>query len=106
MISPRRSERAFLGVSTLLFATSAAATIWWCMNMSAMGTMPMLGGWTMSMAWMRMPGRTWPGAAASFLAMWAVMMVAMMLPSLVPVLRRYRDVVRSAEGRRVGRLTA
>jgi predicted metal-binding membrane protein len=34
------------------------------------------------MAWMRMPGQTWPGAAASFLGMWVVMMVAMMLPSL------------------------
>ena len=26
----------------------------------------MPGGWTMSMTWMRMPGQTWPGAAASF----------------------------------------
>jgi hypothetical protein len=38
------------------------------------GEMLMPGGWTMSMAWMRMPGQTWPGAAASFLAMWIVMM--------------------------------
>ena len=59
--------------------------------MSAMGEMPMPGGWTMSMAWMRMPGQTWPGAAASFLGMWVVMMVAMMLPSLVPMLWRYRQ---------------
>jgi hypothetical protein len=28
--------------------------------MSALGEMPMPGGWTMSMAWMRMPGQTWP----------------------------------------------
>jgi predicted metal-binding membrane protein len=61
--------------------------------MSAMGEMPMPGGWTMSMAWMRMPGQTWPGAAASFLSMWVVMMVAMMLPSLVPMLGRYRDSI-------------
>jgi predicted metal-binding membrane protein len=52
--------------------------------MSAMGEMPMPGGWTMSMAWMRMPRQTWPGAAASFLGMWVVMMVAMMMPSLLP----------------------
>jgi hypothetical protein len=26
-----------------------------------MGEMPMPGGWTMSMGWMRMPGQTWPG---------------------------------------------
>jgi predicted metal-binding membrane protein len=47
----------------------------------------------MSMLWMRMPGQTWPGVAASFLGMWTVMMVAMMLPSLVPELWRYRAVV-------------
>ncbi len=38
-----------------------------------------------------MPGHTWLGAAASFLGMWTVMMVAMMLPSLVPMLRRYHQ---------------
>ena len=93
MASERVSERAFFGVSTLLFAASAAATIVWCASMSAMGGMPMPGGWTMSMAWMRMPGQTWAGAAASFLGMWVVMMVAMMLPSLVPMLWRYRQAV-------------
>ena len=61
--------------------------------MSAMGAMPMPGGWTMSMAWTRMPGQTWSGAAASFLGMWVVMMVAMMLPSLAPMLWRYRQAV-------------
>jgi predicted metal-binding membrane protein len=89
----RGSQRAFFGVSALLFAASAAVTIVWCASMSAMGGMPMPGGWTMSMAWMRMPGQTWPGAAASFLGMWVVMMVAMMLPSLVPMLWRYRQAV-------------
>ena len=53
----------------------------------------MPGGWTMSMAWMRMPGQTWPGLAVAFLGMWIVMMVAMMLPSLVPMLWRYRQAV-------------
>src|SRR5436190_8726171 len=38
-----------------------------------------------------MPMSGWVGAAASFLGMWVVMMVAMMLPSLVPTLRRYRQ---------------
>jgi hypothetical protein len=71
------SQRAFFCVSALLFAASAALTIAWCESMSAMGEMPMPGGWTMSMAWMRMPGQTWPGAAASFLGMWVVMMVAL-----------------------------
>jgi predicted metal-binding membrane protein len=43
------------------------------------------------MMWMRMPGETWFGAATSFLGMWIVMTVAMMLPSLVPTLWRCHD---------------
>jgi predicted metal-binding membrane protein len=93
-------------VSALLFAVSSAVTIVWCVSMSGMGDMPMPGGWTMSMAWMRMGGQTWPGAAASFLGMWVVMMVAMMLPSLMPMLWRYRQAVGRAGGARLGRLTA
>ena len=106
MSSGRASERAFFGVSTLLFAASAAVTIVWCASMSAMGGMPMPGGWTMSMAWMRMPGQTWPGAASAFLSMWMMMMVAMMLPSLVPMLWRYRQAVSKTGAARLGRLTA
>ena len=71
-----------------------------------MGEMPMAGGGTMSMAWTRMPGQTWPGTAASFLVMWVVMMVAMMLPSLLPMLWRYRQAVGRTGGTRLGRLTA
>lgn len=74
--------------------------------MAALGELPMPGGWTMSMAWMRMPGQTWPGAAVSFLGMWAVMMVAMMLPSLLPMLWRYRQTVDGSGETRLGRLTA
>ena len=106
MVSERASQRAFLGVSALLFAASAAVTIDWCASMSAMGDMPMPGGWTMSMAWMRMPRQTWPAAAASFLGMWLVMMVAMMLPCLVPMLWRYRGAVGRTGETRLGRLTA
>ena len=106
MASERASQRAFFGASALLFTASTALTIVWCTSMSAMGEMPMPGGWTMSMAWMRMPGQTWPGAAASFLGMWVVMMVAMMLPSLVPMLCRYRRAVAETGATRLGRLTA
>jgi len=70
-----------------------------------MGGMTMPGGWTMSMAWMRMPGQTWAGAAASFLGMWSAMMVAMMLPSLVPMLSRYREAINATAEKRLGRLT-
>jgi predicted metal-binding membrane protein len=106
MVSERASRRAFFGVSALLFAASVAATIGWYASMSDMDEMPMPGGWTMSMAWMRMPGQTWPGAAAAFLGMWVVMMVAMMLPSLVPMLWRYREAVRRPGEARLGWLTA
>ena len=100
MVSERASQRAFFGVSALLFAASAV----WCASMSAMGEMPMPDDWTM--AWMLMPGQTWPGAAASFLGMWVVMMVAMMLPSLAPMLWRYRQAVGRTGETRQGRLTA
>jgi predicted metal-binding membrane protein len=106
MVSARVSQRAFFGFSALLFAASAAVTIVGGASMSAMGEMPMPGGWAMSMAWMRMPGKTWPGAAASFLGMWVVMMMAMMLPSLVPMLWSYRRAVDRAGEARLGRLTA
>jgi predicted metal-binding membrane protein len=106
MVSERASQRAFFGVSALLFAASAAVTVVGCASMSGIGDMPMPGGWTMSMAWMRMPGQTWPNVAASFLALWIVMMVAMMLPSLVPMLWRYREAVGKAGEARLGRLTA
>src|SRR5262245_233638 len=73
-----------------------------------MGEMPMPGGWTMAMVWMRMPWQTWSDAAMSFLAMWIVMTVAMMLPSLIPMLLRFRGAVAvgpAGEGH-LARLTA
>ena len=78
----------------------------WCASMSAMGDIPMSGGWTMSMARMPMCGQTWSGAGASFVGMWVVMMVAMMLPSLAPMLWRYRQAVGRTGETRPGRLTA
>ncbi len=105
-VAARASHRAFLCISALIFAASALVTIRWCDSMSSMGEMPMAGGWTMSMAWMRMPGQSWPGAAASFVGMWVTMMVAMMLPSLVPTLWRYRKAIGEAVEPRVDMLTA
>ena len=71
-----------------------------------MGAMPMPNGETMSMMWTRMPGQTWPGTAASFLGMWVVMMVAMMLPTLVPMLWRYRQALGRTGEARLAWLTA
>jgi predicted metal-binding membrane protein len=81
-------HRTFLGTGALLFAASVATTIYWCNSMSGGMTMP--GGWILSMIWMRMQGQSWVDAAASFLGMWVVMMAAMMLPTLLPALLRYR----------------
>jgi predicted metal-binding membrane protein len=108
MTSTTGADRAFSGVSALVFAASAIGTVVWCASMSAgaVPDMPMPGGWTMSMAWMRMPGQSWSGAAASFLGMWVVMMVAMMMPSLVPMLRRYREAVGGVRDARLGGMTA
>jgi len=102
----RASQQAFLGVSALLFVAAVALTVVWSASMSAMGEMAMPGAWTMSMAWMRMPGQTWAGTALSFVAMWVVMMLAMMLPSLVPMLRRFRLAAGRTGEARLGSLTA
>ncbi len=100
----RTHERAFLGAGTLLFLAAVAGTIRWCGPMA--GGMRMPGGWTLSMTWMRMPGRTWLAADASFLGMWTTMMTAMMLPTLVPRLAGYGRALRARGGRDVGRATA
>jgi hypothetical protein len=42
LVSERASQRAFFGVSALLFAASAAVTMVWCASMSAMGETPIL----------------------------------------------------------------
>lgn len=99
-------HRTFFGVATLLFVASAAMTLIECARMSAMAGMPMPGGWTMSMTWMRMPGQTWVDVTASFFGMWVVMMVAMMLPSLVPMLWRYQRALTASPKLQYGRLTA
>jgi predicted metal-binding membrane protein len=106
MVSGHTSEGTFFGVSASIFAASVAATLIGQGSMAAMGETPMPGGWTLSMAWQRMCGQTWSGSAATFLGMWIVMMVAMMLPSLLPMLWRYRQALDSAGRMRGGRLTA
>lgn len=99
------SGRKFLGAAMLMFFACAAVTVTWCSSMSGMSRMPMAGGWTMSMTWMLMPGQSWPGAAASFVGMWAVMMVAMMLPALFPTLWRYRQIIGRTDATRRDLLT-
>jgi len=109
--SGRGSRPAFLGVAALLFAAllfvaSVAATIAWNSSMAGMSGMPMPGGWMLSMPWAPSCGRSWLRSAAAFLGMWIVMTAAMMLPSLVPMLQRYRQAVRRAGQARLEQLTA
>jgi predicted metal-binding membrane protein len=98
-----RQDGAFFAVATLLFLATAVATAHWCGSMSSGMQMP--GGWVMSMAWMRMPGQTWSAAAGVFLGMWTLMMVAMMLPSLVPSLSSYRRSIPGLARPRLAGLT-
>ena len=55
---------------------------------------------------MEMPDQSWTAAGASFLGMWTLMTVAMMLPSLVPMLVRYRRDVGGASAMLAGVLMA
>jgi predicted metal-binding membrane protein len=89
----RHRERTVYVTAVAVFVAASALTLSSARMMD--GAMPMAGGWTMGMAWMRMPGQSWIGAAFAFGLMWFAMMVAMMLPSSLPMLLLYRRVVRS-----------
>lgn len=86
------ASHRWLALAALLFGTGLAATFFGRAAMVGMSGMPMPGGWTMSMLWMRLPGQSWAGAAARFMAMWAAMLPPMMLPALLPALARHRRV--------------
>ena len=103
MAFERTSRQNFFGVSALLFAASTAVTIVWGASMSTMSDMQMPGGWSMSMTWM--PGQDWSGATLSFLGMWVVMMISMMMPSLVPMLLKYRQAIGTKSNGPVGWLS-
>jgi len=63
------------------------------------GHMAMPGGWDMSMAWMAMGHQTAMERAAMFLLMWTIMMVAMMLPSVMPTVVLHRRLLDARAGR-------
>lgn len=83
-----RFPTAFIAGSATIFFIAIAATVHFCRSMA--GGMDMPSGWTMSMMWMPMPGRTWAESATMFLVMWLAMMVSMMLPSALPMLLNIR----------------
>jgi hypothetical protein len=85
MVSERASQRAFFGVSVLLFAAASAAVT-------------IVSGPRPCRRWARdADARTDAARRRGVVArhVWILMMVAMMLlPSLVPMLWRYRQAVR------------
>ena len=83
------ADRAFIGGSALLFAACTVATVRSCWSTSPR---------------MPMPGDSLREAVA-FVGAWAVMMVAMMLPSFLPALLGYRRELREADARSVATQT-
>lgn len=83
-------RRVFVLGCIVLFVGCAAATASAGVSMSAMAALPMRGGWSLSMHWLAICGRTGPAQMAGWLGMWSTMMVAMMLPAVAPNLWRYR----------------
>ena len=67
-------------------------------------SMPMPGGWSMSMAWMSMGRQSLVAHAAMFLVMWTVMMIAMMLPSVMPAVLLHRRLIQARARARRRRL--
>lgn len=96
-VSVVAADRVFLAACVLLFLASASTTVLICRAMAEMGEVPMAGGWSMSTGWTPLCGGSWAAAAGIFLGMWAVMMTAMMLPSLTPVLWRLRESAAEAD---------
>ena len=88
---------------SLAAAATVAAWIFTIQNAGAMsGAMPMPGGWRMSMAWMPMGDQSAVERAALFLVMWTVMMIAMMLPSVMPVILLHDRLMQSRRERGEG----
>jgi predicted metal-binding membrane protein len=86
-----RQSVGFISACGVAFIVSVAATVYFCRSMCCEMEMP--GGWTMSMMWTRMHGQTWAASATSFLLMWLAMMVAMMMPSALPMFLNTRHSI-------------
>ncbi len=99
---PAPVEWRVYAVTAGSFLAAAVPTVYFSLSMR--GSMPMPGGWSMSMVWMPMGG--WTVATLMFALMWFSMMVAMMLPSTLPILLLYRRVMTFRGQARTGRLAA
>lgn len=98
LLAGHMSERTPYIIAFLVFLCAAGATLYFDYTMS--GGMRMPGHWTMSMMWMPMGGEF--AAAGIFALMWLAMMVAMMLPSTMPMLLLYRRAAGLRRKKHVG----
>ena len=87
-ITEARLPVKFIAVCVFTFIAGIWATVYFSHSMCCDMAMP--GGWTMSMMWMQMPGQTWFTAGINFLLMWLAMMIAMMMPSALPMFLKTR----------------
>lgn len=84
-------------IATIVTIAAWAYTIATANAMSS--AMPMPGGWSMSMAWMSMGQQSRLAHATMFLFMWGTMMIAMMLPSVMPAVLLHRRLIEARLGR-------
>jgi predicted metal-binding membrane protein len=87
----QRNNRFAIIIAAVATVAAWVYTIHSARSMSS--TMPMPGGWSMSMTWMSMGQQSLLAHGAMFLTMWAVMMVAMMLPSVMPAVLLHRRLI-------------
>lgn len=93
----KRENRLVLSIAGVVTIAAWAITVRSATSMSL--NMPMPGGWSMSMVWMGMPNQSGLERAIMFLAMWTVMMIAMMLPSAMPAALLHRGLMQSRRER-------
>lgn len=82
-------QAGFVGAAAAIGIGCAAVTVYWCTSMTPMGAMAPMGAVGTDLF--------------AFLGTWTVMMVAMMMPAVVPMLHRYRLAAAQPEG--IGRRT-
>lgn len=90
-----RYNAIFRSVCWIGFFLIILASWWYLFNMSQMSGLNFTGkSVRMNMMNINTFGTLFP--------MWSIMMLAMMLPTLVPTLQSYEDLMRSADGTRIG----
>ena len=85
----------FRSICWIVFFSIILASWWYLFKMSQMSGLNVFGQ-SVRMNMMKMD------AFETLFPMWSIMMAAMMLPTMVPTLRSYEDLMKSADGTRIG----